>query len=552
MKRPTSKKKADPFRSPLTSDTPLPAQSLIEQGGDPSVPSLAYVAALPEWSLIRDILGGARRIRAAGELYLPRFTEESDTEYTARNKYAPFVNHFKDSVNSITSKPFSKEVALQGDDISPQIREIAEDVDGHGVSLHKFARDIFKEGVAFGVVGLLVDYPNVNPGSTLADERRLGARPYWSMYRAEDIIALYTEMRAGRKYVKHVRLREDIVKRVGFSEIPVRRVRVLDDDGVNRTWQLWEVGGTGWALVGGGFITLPELPFRLFKPGEREWWTNACVSPMTDLAYLQIEHYQQSSNLKHILLQAAFPMLSGNGISPPIDPATGQPMQLRIGPGLVCFAPPQPGLTSSIPSWTFIEPAGQSIEKLQAQVDKIEEQMAKLGMAPIVRGGGHITATAEAVNAAKAHAAAEAWASDEKDVLEELFVFTAMWLNIQAEPEVYIHTDFGVELRETNENTELMEAHDSRVISRETLWDEWARRGFLGPQFDPEVEEQRLAKQLEEDNKQAAALAAATAAAGGGPGAPKDPKVGDTGNTGKKILLAKDDNQGLQDQIGAA
>ena len=77
MKRPTSKKKAaDVMRSPLTSDTPLPSQSLIEQGGDPSVPSLAYVAALPEWAMIRDIFGGSRRIRAAGELYLPRFMEE--------------------------------------------------------------------------------------------------------------------------------------------------------------------------------------------------------------------------------------------------------------------------------------------------------------------------------------------------------------------------------------------------------------------------------------------------------------------------------------------
>jgi hypothetical protein len=534
--------------------------AIIAAGGDPSVPSLAYVTALPEWKLIRDILGGARVIRSRKTLYLPKYTNEPQPDYDMRVRYAPFVNHFRDNLNTIVSKPFSKEVVLQGN-VSPDLREIAEDIDGHGTGQHKFARDIFKEGVAFGVVGLYVDFPNMKGAETLADERRLGPRPYWCMYKTEDILALFTEMRSGRKYVTHVRLAENIIRRVGFSEQLVRRVRILDDDGQNRTWALYEETGAGWVAVGQGELTLPEIPFRLFKPGDREWITNATVSPLVDLAHLQIEHYQQSSNLKHVLNLTGFPMLAGNGVSPPMD-KEGKPIRLRIGPNVVCFAPPQMG-TSGYPEWKFIEPTGNSMERLQVQIEHIEDQMSKLGMAPLVRNSGGVTATAYAVNAAKAHAAAEAWASDLKDVLEECWEFTALWMGKPAGSgaEVYIHTDFGIDLRESKENAELLDAEKEEVISTETLWDEWQRRGFLGPQFNPDVEKKRLEAQRAADIKRQQqmmklGLMANPNAAPGGAGKQNGPaagkKKGKSSGSGEAVMYAQDEGQEMTDTEAAA
>jgi hypothetical protein len=485
-------KNVTPVQGPFAQ---VAGDKLVELGGDPSVPSLACVAALPDWSLIRDILGGARTIRLAGEKYLPKFPNESDKDYDFRVRFAPFVNHFKDSVGTVASKPFSKEVSLQGN-VTEEMKEVAEDIDGHGTSLHKFARDVYEESVGFGVTGILVDFPQLTQGMTLEDERRLAPRPYWVWYRPEDIIAMFTEFRAGRRYVTHVRLREDAVRRMGFTERQVKRVRVLDDDGQGTiTWALWEMAGTGWNLLGQGPITLDEIPFRLVKFGRREWWTNHTIPPMVDLAHLQIEHYQQSSNLKHVLNLTGFPMLTGDGVQAPVD-KDGNPQSIKVGPHVVLFAPPMPGMTT-FPQWRFIEPTAQSIKALQDQIEKIETQMAKIGMLPLIRNKGGITATTEATNSAKAHASAEAWASDEKDMLEQCFVFTAKWLrqNPKTAPEVYIHTDFGVELRENAENTELMSGAKIGAISRRTLWNEWQRRGFLGPQFDPEEEEKQLAKE---------------------------------------------------------
>src|SRR3954470_15263161 len=77
------------------------AATLIAAGGDPSTPSLAHVVALPEWSMIRDILGGAQRVREKKEIYLPKFADESKDDYEARCKHAPFVNHFRDNLETI-------------------------------------------------------------------------------------------------------------------------------------------------------------------------------------------------------------------------------------------------------------------------------------------------------------------------------------------------------------------------------------------------------------------------------------------------------------------
>jgi hypothetical protein len=54
-----------------------------------------------------------------------------------------------------------------------------DDVDRMGVSLHNFAAEMMIEALAFGICGILVDYPSMPVGSSLADERIAGARPYF-------------------------------------------------------------------------------------------------------------------------------------------------------------------------------------------------------------------------------------------------------------------------------------------------------------------------------------------------------------------------------------
>jgi hypothetical protein len=55
---------------------------------------------------------------------------------------------------------------------------------------------------------------------------------------------------------------------------------------------------------------------------------------------MQIEEFQQESNLKSIKELTAFPMLAGNGVSPPDKRADGSEVIVPVGPRAVLFAPP--------------------------------------------------------------------------------------------------------------------------------------------------------------------------------------------------------------------
>jgi hypothetical protein len=60
------------------------------------------------------------------EHYLPRYAKESQEDYNARLRHAPFVNHFVDDVRTIASKPFSKEVVLHPARFAESNRSLSE------------------------------------------------------------------------------------------------------------------------------------------------------------------------------------------------------------------------------------------------------------------------------------------------------------------------------------------------------------------------------------------------------------------------------------------
>lgn len=476
---------------------------------DPSTPSLAAQKLAHDWETIRTIRKGARAIREAGRRFLIPFPGEEDsivgdvgtwshgrheTEYSRRLKSAPWRPEFVDCVATLAAKPFTKEVTL-AEGANARMTEFAQNIDGRGNNLHVFAKDTFEGGVSMGAHGILVDYPSGQGARTVAEERSLGARPYWVPINADDILERVTEQRGGRRVTTKLRIKESRIDANGFEQVYVpliREIRAEGGQGVKGTWTVWReeektVNGKvvkEWVKDKHGVMTLDEVPFVFFATNDLEG-DQYVKPPLIDVADMQIELYNALSKKEQAYTITASPMLTANGMAAPDGG------KIETGPGRVLYAPGAEGINTS---WDYIQPNAANLKEIREDLREIIDDIRRLGMQPMTQAAGNTPALAYAFDGEKSHTVLQSWALALKDALEQAFVFTARWLNEpeNTAPSVVVYTDFKIGAYGNTEITELGKARYEGQISRETLWAEWKRRGVLGPEFDPEAEAARL------------------------------------------------------------
>lgn len=483
----------------------------------PNKPSADYQMMFPFWEQIQTILDGVGAMIAKGEKYLPKFVRETDTNYRHRLCNAKFTNLYRDIVEGLAAKPFQKEVQIKdgsasdflvgklskdANDRDYRSGGLIEDIDGKGNHIHVFLADTFFNGINYAIDWILVDKEPVPEGSTVADERSIGARPYWVHVRAIDVVYVESARIDGRDEFVHFRMLETAAIRRGFDEETVKRVRVFDREKTGRntyspaTWALYEerrneVQGTlEWILIDQGTIAIGVIPVVPFITGRRKGNSWQFHPPTQDIASLQIKHYQYESNLNCTKEAAAFPILAANGVAPDVDEGDDSPKDLEIGPGSVLYAPPNDGGGS--PNWTFIEPSSESMKFLAEDIDNCERQMREIGRNPLTNESGNLTVVTTAFAATKGNSAVQAWANDLEDAAERGLQLTALWLGDKSEPEVIVYKDFSIDL-ETDVAPDMIKfAREQRDISRKSMLREYKRRDWLSSEFDADVDEKDL------------------------------------------------------------
>jgi hypothetical protein len=488
---------------------------------NPRTPSADHTAMAGHWQMVSAILGGAPALRAAAATYLPKFPNEDQSTYELRVKHAPLTNIYADISRNLASKPFSKTVDIS-DDAPEQLAGrmddrtkrrtggLVDDIDGQGNSLHVFAAEAFKAGIDKAISWILVDHTPAQPRAdgrplSKAEEAAQGLRPYWVHVPCERLLAVYSEFVGGVEIITHARIDEPTMVREGYAEKLKNRVRVIDRAATEfgadgrptkfgpATWELFEERGDGpsavkeWVKIGEGGYSIGVIPLVPFIPGKRHGTSYVVDPPLRDLAFMQIEEFQQESNLKSIKELTAFPMLAGNGIQPPTD-VNGASVKVPVGPRGVLFAPPY-GETSH-GEWAFIEPSATSLTFLKEDLAAFRQEMRDLGMQPLLAANLTVITTANVSQ--KASSAVQAWAILFKDTLDRCLALTSMWLGITDTTTAKVHTDFAVDVNADADLPELLKARVAGEISRPTYWSEMQRRGKLGPEFDPEKEAELL------------------------------------------------------------
>lgn len=424
-----------------------------------------------EWPITEALMAGTRAMRAGRERFLPKWPGEERDSYDARLATATLYPAFKRTVGVMVGKPFSKAMTF-GDDMPERIKALCDDVDQEGRNLHTFGADVARESLADGICGVLVDYPTTNGElRTKAQEQAAGVRPYFVHIRHRQLLGWRSETVGGKTMLSMLRLAEAAEVPDGeFGMRVTRRVRVLTPG----AWALYEENDKGeFVPHSEGTTTLPVIPFVPFY-GQRTAFMMG-TSPLLDLAYLNVKHWQSQSDQDTILHVARVPILAVKGV--------GDNFALKVGAASAVNLGNNPDAALN-----FVEHTGAAIDAGKVSLDDLEQQMIQTGAELLVAKPGQRSAT-EASNDAEGNKSdlqriSEGW----EDSFDQCLQLLAMWIGEEEGGHVQLFRDYGAATLSDASAQLVLAMQQGGVITRKTLLQEQQRRGVLSPDLDPEEE----------------------------------------------------------------
>ena len=191
-----------------------------------------------------------------------------------------------------------------------------EDLNHQGDNLQMLASDLLETALDYGYAGIFVDYPDARDVKTLRDEREQGLRPYWVLYRANEIIGYRTVVEAGVEVLTQLRVLQSVTVEgeSEFEEIETQQVRLYSRDDSGVTCAIFRPADP--AKPDGDWIeheaaiplSLPYIPCTLLSCTNKK--RSQKKPPMLEVAYLNLKHYQLSSDLDHALHLTMHPKLA--------------------------------------------------------------------------------------------------------------------------------------------------------------------------------------------------------------------------------------------------
>jgi len=271
-----------------------------------------YKEFIDEWEKIRDILKGEKYVKEKGVKYLPMpysFESEPDPEkrkflYNEYKDRATFINFSKRVYDALFGFLFKEdpEIIFDRQNISESAQKLLNDIDPDNNDYIEFSRNIAKEIISIGRVGILID-ANENTNE----------HPYLSIYTAENI--LDWEVQNNKLY--WVLLYEPTYKRNHKNEIQnINQYRIcyLDDNNIykqkiiqknikneiiNETEEL-EI------IFNGDYLDF--MPFEIIGVKNRDFSVD--IPALIDVVNINISHYKNSADYEQGLYKTSAPFLS--------------------------------------------------------------------------------------------------------------------------------------------------------------------------------------------------------------------------------------------------
>lgn len=259
-----------------------------------------YTKTLPTWKRCRVCVEGEDAVKEAAEVYLPRLTNQSGTEYDAYRARASFVPATGRVLSSLVGLVTRKTPTVE---VPDTMRPLVEGFASTGEDFEGFARFVLSEVATTGRFGIFVDAAESDT-----------SRAYASGYTAENIVNWRTETKEGTTSLTMLVLEEteedyseDFL--VG-KEVKVRRVLYLDENGIYTVLkfvQQEKIAGSlqGWSqdgdpiqpsIRGQKFTRIPFILVTATASGADMAMEDGVISALSSI---NLSHYRTSADLEH-------------------------------------------------------------------------------------------------------------------------------------------------------------------------------------------------------------------------------------------------------------
>lgn len=451
-----------------------------------------YAHSLSDWKVCRDVLAGKRAVHLSGEAYLPKLGGQTLDDYKAYQLRAGFFAASRRTHDGLTGMLFRKDVEVNQ---TAALEPLTEDVTNSGVSIETFAELFCGELMAVGRVAVLVDYPDVGvEPANLAEQKRIGLRPYASLYKAETLINWRTTVQGGRSQLSLAVLEEtQLVQEDEFTSKPKKYWRVLDlVDGAYRQrlftngdkGEFEQVGGDKFPMIKG--VRMPSIP--LVVCGVTGEVADVEPPPMLDLCEANLEHYRLMADYRHGLHFTSLPTAVVTGHQIETDEHGKAKESLSIGSTTAWVFP------DSTAGAFFLEFSGAGLGAQDSAINRQEQNMALLG-ARIIAGD---TAGVEATETAQIKRAGEvsvltSIAFSASRGLTRVLQILADWVGIESsEVSVKLNTDYMSAKMNPQMLTALTAAWQSGAISWNTVFHNLSQGELIEHGVTAEDEQSRL------------------------------------------------------------
>lgn len=457
--------------------------------------------------LPRALMGGTPAMRAAGVAYLPKFPDELPGTWEARLHQTFLYNGYRIAHEAMVGKAFAKPIKLR-----PDVPTVfrggdekgkggwAEDVDLSGNHLDVFAQVAFADSLHPGLGYILTSFPSRPPelqNVRLSASQQIthNLRPYFVYISAdEDMLGVDVKSINGKEQVRRIRFLRRTMVEDGWGQREEERVHVwelVDDPGDPDTGregeglvvtstihkpppdpkpdQDWDIESGPSIVRGYNDAPLRRIPISAFAAAEGPF--------LDDLAWKNLEHWQSSSDQRNILHVARVMAMAVYGMSK----KEFEDIRVAWGPGSVyCF--PSPKTEAGM---EFVTYEGD-VTIGERDLNHIEEQLVTLSLEPLLNRPGNPTATAKALDQARANSRLLAAVRRFADCLELALEYALVdYWGEDTGGSLQMNEDFGItismreELRFLRESRLPDQKGQIAQISHEKYIEEGKRRGVF-------------------------------------------------------------------------